>query len=46
MKPAMLGVHAPQAQDAQEDLEAIQAQRGQIVGQAGSLPALRDTMLK
>jgi hypothetical protein len=41
-----LGIYALQAQDAQEDLEAIQAQRGQIVGQAGSLPALRDTMLK
>lgn len=42
----MFFVDILQAQDAQEDLDAIQAQRSQIVGMAGSLPALRDTMLK
>lgn len=35
-----------QANDAVEDLEAIQGQRGQIVGMAGALPALRDVMVR
>ena len=35
-----------QANDAIEDLEAIQGQRGQIVGMAGALPALRDVMVR
>eukprot|EP00208_Stichococcus_sp_RCC1054_P002835 CAMPEP_0206140322 /NCGR_PEP_ID=MMETSP1473-20131121/9097_1 /ASSEMBLY_ACC=CAM_ASM_001109 /TAXON_ID=1461547 /ORGANISM="Stichococcus sp, Strain RCC1054" /LENGTH=740 /DNA_ID=CAMNT_0053534441 /DNA_START=308 /DNA_END=2527 /DNA_ORIENTATION=- len=35
-----------QANDASEDLEVIQGQRGQIVGMAGALPALREVMVK
>ena len=35
-----------QANDASEDLEAIQGQRSQIVGMAGALPTLRDVTIR